>query len=163
MSSIIVTTDVKFSNKGLAVPVAFGFASIQQGVHVKVFAHDSPDWSPQQHAQKLVPFVKQQQLSPAPPAADLCKNCCLQKADCCCKQLVSPTSGFPAKLAPRKSLADELQLTGFIHGRALLPYRPETPNHKVLLMVKASHWFTMARHALCAPAHLLFVRSAHAC
>jgi hypothetical protein len=64
--------------------------------------------------------------------AAACRSSCHQGGECSCYSL----GPFTARLTKPERKGSQMQLVGIQHGGALTQYRPEQPNHEMLLVVQ---------------------------
>jgi hypothetical protein len=138
-------TQSNFSNRGSRVPAFFGLSRLADGVEidVDVFTHGS-DWSPDDYTrvvseqvQKVLqdnsnPTQQLQQFLSTDTLAAACRSSCHQVGEECSCFSLGP---FTARLSSRKS-GQQHDLVGIQHDGTLAPYRPDKPNHDLLLMVQ---------------------------
>ena len=135
-----------FSNRGTCVSPDF-FPNVvgEQNLSVHVHVGDRT-WSSNKYISSMSDQIQQDCISSpsaaaaaagqSPAIAEACKTACAAahgSGPCTCTHL----GPYSATLT-WKSYNNQPCVTGIVHGDQLLPYRPETPNHRVKLILKVS-------------------------
>jgi len=141
-----------FSNKGVCVPKKF-FPDVgcnKQPIRVTVHVH-SKDWDTDVYLSGLATEISgqlQQNQAACDPSSSSSRSSTVlctpshPSKECLCKQL----GPFKAEVAAAGLTDDHLKLTGIEHHGQLRAYRPEKPNHVVLVLIKVSCSLLLATH-----------------